>query len=943
MTRPLHCSLFALLAATLGLLGSCSGTETDNPVAGNDNPVIDGPSNEPAPPMAAPPCAAPFPSSGPNFPSGLAQTLLLPEPNPHVLATGQYSGLDLVDISDPAHPMTLSSDVVPGTIQQLLLSTSGKLWVAATEPPAFPDGGLPAPPELDAAVHIVELDVTDPRAPFVVAETKVDGTFWQMQERGDSIWALTARLVAAQRDCSYVQNFCAGPSYEAVVLRGFQVDASELTPITEAELPFDLRAFWRPDGVVTSLSDGSLHLLTWDAQGSLRAPLELALGDAQHRPGPIDVVGNQLSVVDTSGDRRTLRIYDLEAGLDTPQRSADLGPSADALSEFSLFDSGKLWLSNGYVEDFSQGLDYSGDAAQLWDVSGDTPQRVDLTQAFSYLVPVTGATLDSDPAALLAVGWQGATGETPSIIALSAGNLSVLAPPDGAQALQLNAGASTAAPAGVSGMGSSDSWQLVLRGAGLPLGIDPPVPAPPPTNVSLPFAFVEVPLSGAQTAEAQLREDSASARTLQITTSSSTVSFDVAPNATELIATPDAVIVVAEKATSSCPQPSIGCGTNAPGIAVYDLSGQPRLAGSAEFPSPPIPSSDHAFGNSPTWSLVRGLGEGSATPLAAAPLTLVADIDLVCGDQQTCAALGVDIPAGVNAPALPETCTPNPNSGSCEILARPAVAESRREYFFALSLDAALQPSWQPIGISTGESTSAMPGKASKFGNTLVAGNVIGVTRFEPLSSSGEALPGGQARFMFDRFARSASGDGIVYPPTNVIGQPIARFPDSGSAQLWLSVDAPAAAFQTASANGTGMAHLLYIDQQGAHDAQSLPLAGAFADALTLQSDDGSSVPVVLTTPANSCGSSRLTAFRLARGGALQGSTLELPEDRWSIVAVDGPRVALQRDQAYALVELGGNALSVHSLRSSDGDAQDLQLRGTTLFSIGNDAFRIEF
>jgi hypothetical protein len=937
MIRPLYSSPFALLTATLGLLCACSarrappsnacvectpsGTETDNPVVGSSNPVIDGPSNGVPGPVTAPPCNPPFPSNGPNFPSGLASTLLLPAPNPHVVATGRNTGLDFVDVSDPSHPMKLSGGLVRGTIQQLLLSASGKLWVAATEPPSFPDSGLPDQPALDAAVHIVELDVTDPHAPLLVAEAQVDGTFWQMQERGDSIWALTARRAAAERDCSYLPRYCGGSSYEAVVLRGFRVDASELTPIAEAELPFDTRAFWRPDGVVTSLSDGSLHLLTWDAQGSLRAPLELTLGDATHRSGPVDVVGNQFSVVDTPGDRTTLRIYDLAAGLDAPQRSADLGPRAGALSAFSLFDAGKLWLSNGYAEDFAEHLDYSADAAQLWDVSGDTPQRIDLTQVFPYLVPITGATLDTDPTALLAVGWQDDPYNTPSVVALSGGTVSVLAQPPGALSLQMSAGASTDAPLGVNGSGSSDSWQLVVRGAGLPLGIDPPYPLLPARNS--PLAIVEVPLSGAaqasQTAEARLLATSA-APTLQITAGSSTVSFDVDPNATKLVAISNGVIVVADGPTG-----------DAPGIAVYDLTGQPRLAGSAAFPSLPGRIAD------PTWSLVRGLGESSGTPpLGDGSLTLVADLDLLCRDEQTCAAIGIDVTADPTV-ATPEPCG-GPNADACE---------SQREYVYALSLDATLSPSWQPLGISTLESTSARPDQASRFGSTIVAGNVAGATRLERLSSSGEVLPDGQARFMFDRFPRSPSGNGITYPAVNVIGQPVARLADSGSAQLWLSVDA---ALGAASADNNGAVHLLYIDEQGAHDAQSLPLPGTFAGAVTLQRDDGARIPIMLTIPDNSCGTSQLTALGLDASGTLQSlSTLELPEDRWGIVATDGDRVVLRRGDVFALVEFAGNALRVHSLRSSDGYSLGLQLLGTRLFGIGGtgisgaNAFLIDF
>jgi len=109
---------------------------------------------------------------------------------------------------------------------------------------------------------------------------------------------------------------------------------------------------------------------------------------------------------------------------------------------------------------------------------------------------------------------------------------------------------------------------------------------------------------------------------------------------------------------------------------------------------------------------------------------------------------------------------------------------------------------------------------------------------------------------------------------------------------------------------------------------------------------------LVLSSPVNACGSTRLSAVELgsAAGGSNEPlgirSTLELPANAWTLVAADENRVLLLHAQAYTLIELAPDgSLSVVSSRSSDVWLQNDDLVGRSLFGAarGAGSQRIDF
>src|SRR5688500_4506460 len=109
--------LGSALCCTLGsglFIGSCTGTETDNPVASGD--VFEGTSPENfVPNEGIPGCPPIGAEEQAMLPGQLAQTLIVPSSSGRVLASGSFQGgLSLIDASDPANPVELSRGVVRG-------------------------------------------------------------------------------------------------------------------------------------------------------------------------------------------------------------------------------------------------------------------------------------------------------------------------------------------------------------------------------------------------------------------------------------------------------------------------------------------------------------------------------------------------------------------------------------------------------------------------------------------------------------------------------------------------------------------------------------------------------------------------------------------------------------------------------------------------------------
>ncbi|HTV22783.1 MAG TPA: hypothetical protein VMG12_29035, partial [Polyangiaceae bacterium] len=386
-------ALASVLCCTLGagvISVSCDGTETDNPVAGNGD-AYDGTSPENFSPLpgGVTPCIPTGVEEEPMLPRWLATSVVVPSASGRVLATGSPSGgLGLFDATDPANPVELSHGVVRGELRQLLLASSGELWVLATEPPTVERSELPTATTLDPVLKLVRVDVSDPAQPVRLADVALEGDPWEVRERNGEAWVLSGRRDAVLRSgCKVRTNDCGDRWYEALLLHGFRASGSALEPIGDAELPFEQRMWWGTDGVVTALADGTLHVASWDAAGSLRAPLTVARAGGEGFAGPTEVAGNELSVVRVAAGQARIDVYDLDAGAAAPVRSAALGAHTERAGLHSLFDQGHLWLQAPYGEVGPNGPG----AAELWDVTGAAPVRVALPLPFHTVLPFAGA------------------------------------------------------------------------------------------------------------------------------------------------------------------------------------------------------------------------------------------------------------------------------------------------------------------------------------------------------------------------------------------------------------------------------------------------------------------------------------------------------------------------------------------------------------------------
>ena len=923
----------------LGLLSclavvSCFGTETDNPVTSN-TPGIDytSPDDFGAPPGAPPPCAPPDPESVPFVPNGYGRETLLSTAAGPVLTQAGRRGLVLVDVSDPATPRALSSGGAP-VLYDAVAGPDGVLWGVVSEPLDISGAAVPAREALDLRTRLLQLDVSDPTRPARVAQVDLDGEPWALRARGDALWVVTARRSAAQRACDAPKGWmsCGPWKYEALVVRGFRSNGGAFEQIAAAELPFNLRAWWGTDGLV-SAAGGVLHVLTWDESGALSMPTTVSVQQVHEREdvrdelalGPVDVEGRQLRVVHSAGTAATLDVYDLDA-LGAP-RSVSLGDDARA-STSALFYQHHLWLQPSLA----------GTAAQVWDLSGAEPVRVALPAAYQIVLPIAGAThADAPPDEVLAIASATDTsGRTnAALLALSSGVMRVIEPIDVVDRSPFDG-----APAGVFGSGAFPKWRISSQGSGLPLAIEPDVLLPPAPDVrgsvavandagtlvtaTLQIAFEPV-SPGAYALEGQLVFDGVAP-------------FSVSPEATTVLATRKHVVTLDTTDLRQCAQTGEDCSGRTPGVAIFTAADTPSLVATLPLPELPLPTSIPANDASVSWQLYDAITRSAVTALHLGDeqLALVAQVDLSCDAPGDCDALGIEaLPiaeANVNTGVMVD-CPPSDIEPDCVPMAAPVPSvygSSQRQYFYVLDLDAPDGPAWQAWGQSSLESSTARRdgGGFSRFAAPIATDGVLAATRLERESATGVLLPRGTSRFMLDRFGLDAQGAPQALPPVNVPGYPLARLGTRDGVERWVAVEA------SPDASGHARVMRLDIDGGGATVVDELALdAGTFAGMRVIASE-GSQVGVALLTPGDACGNTQVSALGLGSSErlALVGQ-LDLPEDDWTFAGSDGPYVLLRHFPAYVLVHVAADAsLDIVGSRTVS-DVVSEQLIGTTLFS----------
>ncbi|HVZ34020.1 MAG TPA: hypothetical protein VG963_16450, partial [Polyangiaceae bacterium] len=682
-----------------------------------------------------------------------------------------------------------------------------------------------------------------------------------MQQRGDVLWALTGRRVPAQRGCSAPQpgDICSY-QYEAVELHGLVPNGSALETIASAELPLGVRVWWATDGVATLTDDGTLHVLRWDATGALQGPIEVPYPrgplapDALPGEGPIEIVGNQLlwvnSAVDLAGSApvfdTTLFRFDLNGDVAQPTSSFDLGPT-DAGS-YSLFWQNQLWLNP----------DYTGEA-QIWDVSAATPARITLPQTFYRFLPLPEAALDGHSNQPLALAFF--PGHDLKVLTLDGANVS-LAEDLGASSLSPTT--SQPAPAELHGNGPAPVWNIVLRGSGLPLGLDP---STVPNTEETPWLrdFVRVASDQGDTlAEATLLQPADAPPRVEIHTDTATNVLTVPDGSDRLVPVPNGVVVLANEGVSPC-LPSNGC--NGQSATLIIVSGMPQVVGSLPLPVPDVgrpwdPGRIMSFDWS-TYDAVTGTDAGPQL-LDAQHLAFVANVLLECDAQADCDALGI-------RPLLDAA------SGALW-------GQSSRQYIYTLQIAGAGAPRWQAIGVSSVQTTSRNPQNWPKFAAAHALGGTLAVTRLERTSPSGDLLPNYEYRFVLDRFHLGDSGKPEVSAAVTIPGYPVAFLGSDADAEYWVSAE------PLPGVTGQARLHRLRITTAGAENEKQLDLSDAFGGFWPMQVD---SEPrgIVLGNPQNGCGVTHLSALTLGTSSVDADleltSELDLPSDNWQVIDSD--------------------------------------------------------
>jgi hypothetical protein len=946
--------LGSALCCALGsgvIVPSCTGTETDNPVAGGD--VFEGTSPENFTPDegGVPPCVPVGTEQEVMLPRWLAQSVVVPSASGRVLASGSYGGgLRLIDASDPANPVELSRGVVQGAIHQLLLASSGELWVLATEPPTVDRSALPSATALDPVLKLVRVDVSDPAEPVRVADATLDGEPWELRERDGEAWVLSARRSAAERECSARENLCGYRSYEAVQLAGFRSNGAALEPIATTELPFELRAWWGSDGVVTLLADGTLHATGWDGSGALRAVRELSSGGAGGFSGPVEVAGSELSVVRVQAGQARIDVYDLAPGAAAPTRSTPLGPHTERAGIHSLFAEQHLWLQAPYGE-----IGPNGPAsAELWDLTGGAPARIALPRPFHTVLPISGATREGQTDEILAIGASiddASGGDELTLLSIRDGVVLELEATD-PNTLNINRYQGAPAPAGVKGAGDAPAWVLRMLGLGLQIGMEPALSATP-AEPRFTTAFVGVPadarapgttppsygIAGVALVEG-FEPGRGIVTALELSGATPERRIELSAQMRALVATATGVVTVATAPASQCEQAGVECTDYAPGVSVFELTGEPRLVATLPFPELPLPAIDDPNRLSIRWDLYDPLTqqEPAALELGDRQLAFVAQVYLTCDNQPDCDALEittVPIREANVAIGTPAACPPTDVDPDCDSTPPPVptvYGVGQRQYFYVLDLDAPAGPAWEAWGVSRLEATAARTDRESRFAFPLATDGVLAATRLERRRSATDLNDPGATRFYLDRFERSEAGDIVALPSVNVPGYPVARLGGNAALERWLSLEA------APGETGAGRLHRMNVQSDGARIEQTLDLGGNFAGFRDMRFG-ARRLGLVLLTPDDGCGTTELSSIALGSEPADPSEplgiahTLELPSNGWQIQASDGDLALLQRYGLYVLVRVAADgSISLVSSSALDVSLGNHQLLGTTLF-----------
>lgn len=326
-------------------------------------------------------------------------------------ASGDYlvgldGGLTVLDVSDPRAPSVLARHPLHGEPRQLLVEGTD-VTVVVDELPMFEQPPVRTPEALAPVTRLIRFDISEPSAPVRVAELAIRNEFWQLVPRAGSYWVMSARVVPPEPSCQLPNPYgCNYVEREALVLERYAFEAGAFMRIEQAELPMTDRAYSTEHGFAAATrteSGGVLSIARFDSSGALGATQSIVFDGELEQNAPI-YIGPERTAFFAAG---------LQVGAATGSPLASVTTLSNTIdtrfTERGVFVSGNDPASPATFVDWS-------DLGAL---------RTTTLPGVSRVLPLPSS---SGAAATRALGWrENGRGATFSLLALDAGDPAVIA------------------------------------------------------------------------------------------------------------------------------------------------------------------------------------------------------------------------------------------------------------------------------------------------------------------------------------------------------------------------------------------------------------------------------------------------------------------------------------------------------------------------------------
>ncbi|MEY4549833.1 MAG: hypothetical protein RL685_6028 [Pseudomonadota bacterium] len=937
-------ALFSLLVAASSFVApGCSGTETDNPIAGGQAPDYRSPILFESPPSAPPGCPGPDADSVP------------PRDLPLWGRTGNYlvgidvvgvvprRGLVVIDVSEPAAPRVVAEQPLNGYPRQLLVEGSSATLVL-DEFAMFDGVPVPEAAALETQTKLIRFDLSTPSAPRRLAEATLDGEFWQMQASAAGYWVMSGHIDPATQRCEVPQNLCGYVSRDAMVFTHQSWDGARWVAVEQVELPPG-RAWLTEAGVATSsgaANGGSnLSFAAFASDGSLGAVGTLPL--------PADLVSGSPLYFDS--EHVGLFSYDLDDGSAAFSLYALSGSELGRVSGLSQglgvgthFVPGGVLVAAGNPSEAGAYIDFRDPSAL---------RRTSLPQAAAFL-PLAPAGV----AATRVLGWRTepfSDAATFSLWSLGEAGVTLLdSLPTSLAAPQQSSELELAGERVVFSLRAADNsprtgslaWdgdalslagpisggygdQLLAVGDWLyepdALGLWFGNPAQGSAQRQAWDDGSALDVSAVPGGEARLLLDAQRGVRLVVTRGGVTTSLAVSPGARRLLPAGERLIVLSTEAADQCQQTGLDCSGYMPNLAIVQLE---PLGIAAQLPLPelPVPALSEQSRVEQRWSYSADVTQ-SPVRLGEQRWLLENEYSATCLTPADCAALGISpVPFGqANVATGQLACAPGVTT--CPQPAPPTVyGEANRRVFYVL--DAATAQLSDPLIVDGVRGTPYALWTRPLFSGGTLLDLHLDPSSFPP--RAGGPSPTTSA-FLLERYVLNAAGGLDALPVINIPGYPVALIGEADLITLEPSSALAGSALDGSALDGSGQLHRLRLADSGATLIASRALEARVGTLKVV-----GQTAVYVRGAADACEPvSHVETFALDQSLTPVGS-LELPGESWSVVGSDDASIVLQQERAFVRIEIdaAGNP-TLASFETAPSVVAGAQLDGNEVRAIG--------